>query len=96
MNVALLIFAATTGVLAWGFLFAGAITFYDFEKPTIRGAGRVLAMVDLFVSLGILTMIYVSIQNWKAKPEARRLMYVGATCLAIAVCLFAATFSWQP
>lgn len=85
MSTAVFCTAILVGICAWGFLVAGATSFYDTEKPTIRGFGVPLAFLDLFVTLGFFTMLFIIARNWRRKPEARRMLYAGVACLAVAL-----------
>ncbi len=85
MSTAVLCIAIFLGICAWAFLLAGAISFYDTERQTVRGFGVILFFIDIFVNLGILTMLFVSAKNWRRKPEARRLLYTGVSCWAVAL-----------
>ncbi len=89
MSTVVFCIAVLVGIIAWGFLLAGAITFNDPDDPTNRGFGLVLFFIDIFVSLGLLTMLFVIARNWKRKPEARHLFFTGIIFLIVAVGLAA-------
>lgn len=91
MSTLLFCVSVLVGICGWGFLLAGALTFNDAQNPSIRGLGWIL-LIDVFVSLGLFTMLYVIVRNWRRKPEARRLFYVGLSCLAVTVCLIELTY----
>jgi hypothetical protein len=85
MSTAIFCVSILIGFCAWGFLLAGALSFNDTEKPSIRGFGVVLLLIDMLVSLGVFSMLFVIAKNWRRKPEARRLLYTGASCLVLAL-----------
>ena len=84
MNLTLFLAATMAAISGWGFLLAGAVTFYDMERPVIRGVGRILSLIDVFVSFGLITMFFIAAKNWSRKPEGRHLIYKGTTCIAVA------------
>lgn len=92
MSIALFFISIIAGLCAWGFLLAGALTFMDPNRPDIRGWGFALFLVDIFISLGMFTMLFIILRNWRRRPEARRLLYAGFSCLAVAVTLGLAWF----
>ncbi len=87
MSVAILCISILAGICAWGFLLGGALTFLDPDRPVFRGWGFLLFLADIFISLGLFTMVFIIIRNWNRKPEAHRLLYTGLSCLACAVAL---------
>ena len=87
MSIALFCISIVAGVCAWGFLLAGAMNFMDPDRPDIRGWGFALFLADIFISLGMFTMLFIISRNWRRRPEARRLLYAGLSCLAVALML---------
>ncbi len=87
MSIAILCIAILIGICAWGFLLAGAVSFYDPEKLSMRDYGMVLFIIDIFISAGLFTMLYIIATNWRRNPEARHYFYIGASCLAVALAL---------
>ncbi|HYG33759.1 MAG TPA: hypothetical protein VEC99_03185 [Clostridia bacterium] len=85
MSIAIVSISILAGICAWGLLLAGALTFHDPDRPVISGWGVLLFFADIFISLGLFTMVFIIVRNWSRKPEARRLLYAGFSCLAFAV-----------
>ena len=73
MEIALLCIAATAGICAWGFLLAGAIAFHDASNTPVRGVRSILLILDILVSLGLFTMLFVVVRNWNRKPGGEKL-----------------------
>jgi len=82
MNVFIFCASILIGIYGWGFLLAGALIFDDPQNPAIRGFGRLLVVIDIFISFCVLTTLFVITRNWRRKPEARHLLYMGLSCLA--------------
>lgn len=85
MGTVFLCTSLLVGICAWGFLLAGALTFNDPQNPSFRGFGWLLFLLDIFVSFGVFSMLFIIVRNWKRRPEARRLFCTGLICLAVAI-----------
>ena len=94
MEIALLCIAATAGICAWGFLLAGAIAFHDASNTPVRGVRSILLILDILVSLGLFTMLFVVVRNWNRKPGARSLVWTGIVFVTVAVLAAIALTNW--
>jgi hypothetical protein len=81
MNVVLLCLGLLLGVCGWGFLAAAVLAFPDTDRSAIRAVPWPVLCLDMIVSLGVLTMTFLIVRNWRRITEMQPFVRVGVGCL---------------
>jgi hypothetical protein len=66
---------------------AAVLAYPDTDNSVIRAVPWPILCLDMFVSLGILTMTFVIARNWRKVPGMRHFARIGSVCLLCGIAL---------
>ena len=93
MSTVLFFFACMSGICAFAFLLAAAISFQQLGAP--GESASFLARWVHMLSGGWIATARGMARNWSREQELRRLIYLGGTALLVAVICAVLAFSIQ-
>jgi hypothetical protein len=93
MSTVLFFFACMSGICAFGFLLAAVISFQQMGAPG-KGASFPKRLVHMLSGGWIATVLGVC-KYWSREQELRRLIYLGATAVLVAVICAVVAFNIQ-
>jgi hypothetical protein len=92
MNLILLCLGLLLGVSGWAFLATAVLAFPDTGRSAIRAVPWPVLCLDMIVSLGVFTMTFLIVRNWRRIPQMQPFVRVGAGCLLSAGVLLSLCF----
>ncbi len=92
VHTVLIILATFLGLLGFAFTLAGVLGMFQLDRK--EGVGS--TMVDAFLSGGVLTALRDLHQHWPHRPEQRRFIYLGITCIVLCAIFLVAARCLKP